>query len=169
MGSGVDTVMVDDGRGGATYSTPLDALGQQAFVNRGAEAAPKPIILVDPATQQQVGGFAVGGQYVLSDHGLRRRYGHGRRRPGRRDVQHAPRRSRATGVRVQLNELTVESLNVTAASIAQNGTLTVQQGTSLNASAVQLADVSNDFGGNVELGNVGTAELADEGELSLCS
>jgi len=68
---------------------------------------------------------------------------------------------------VQLNELTVESLNVTAASIAQNGTLTVQQGTSLNASAVQLADVSNDFGGNVELGNVGTAELADEGELSL--
>ena len=68
---------------------------------------------------------------------------------------------------VQLNELTVESLNVTAASIAQNGTLTVQQGTSLNASAVQLADISNDFGGNVELGNVGTAELADEGELSL--
>jgi filamentous hemagglutinin family protein len=68
---------------------------------------------------------------------------------------------------VQLNELTVESLNVTAASIAQNGTLTVQQGTSLNASAVQLADTSNDFGGNVELGNVGTAELADEGELSL--
>ncbi|WP_341709338.1 filamentous hemagglutinin N-terminal domain-containing protein [Limnobacter sp.] len=68
---------------------------------------------------------------------------------------------------VQLNELTVESLNVTAASIAQNGTLTVQQGTSLNASAVQLADASNDFGGNVELGNVGTAELADEGELSL--
>ena len=68
---------------------------------------------------------------------------------------------------VQLNELTVESLNVTAASIAQNGTLTVQQGTSLNASAVQLADVSNDFGGNVELGNVSTAELADEGELSL--
>jgi hypothetical protein len=43
----------------------------------------------------------------------------------------------------------------------------VQQGTSLNASAVQLADISNDFGGNVELGNVGTAELADEGELSL--
>ena len=68
---------------------------------------------------------------------------------------------------VQLNELTVESLNVTAASISQNGTLTVQQGTSLNASAVQLADISNDFGGNVELGNVGTAELADEGELSL--
>ena len=68
---------------------------------------------------------------------------------------------------VQLNELTVESLNVTAASIAQNGTLTVQQGTSLNASAVQLADISNDFGSNVELGNVGTAELADEGELSL--
>lgn len=68
---------------------------------------------------------------------------------------------------VQLNELTVESLNVTAASIAQNGTLTVQQGTSLNASAVQLADISNDFGGNVELGNVSTAELADEGELSL--
>ncbi len=68
---------------------------------------------------------------------------------------------------VQLNELTVESLNITAASIAQNGTLTVQQGTSLNASAVQLADISNDFGGNVELGNVGTAELADEGELSL--
>ena len=68
---------------------------------------------------------------------------------------------------VQLNELTVESLNVTAASIAQNGTLTVQQGTSLNASAVQLADISNDFGGNVELSNVVGAELADEGELSL--
>ncbi|WP_275271155.1 filamentous hemagglutinin N-terminal domain-containing protein [Limnobacter sp. P1] len=68
---------------------------------------------------------------------------------------------------VQLNELTVESLNITAASIAQNGTLTVQQGTSLNASAVQLEDISNDFGGNVELGNVGTAELADESELSL--
>jgi filamentous hemagglutinin family protein len=68
---------------------------------------------------------------------------------------------------VQLNELTVESLNVTAANIAQNGTLSVQQGTRLNASAVQLADASNDFGGNVELSNVVSAELADEGELSL--
>lgn len=68
---------------------------------------------------------------------------------------------------VHLNELTVESLNITAASIAQNGTLIVQQDTSLNASAVQLADTSNDFGGNVELRNVDIAELTDEGELSL--
>lgn len=44
-----------------------DAIGQEPFVNRGAEAAPKPIILVDPSTGQQIAGFAVNGQYVLGD------------------------------------------------------------------------------------------------------
>jgi hypothetical protein len=41
--------------------------GQEPFINRGAESAPKPIILVDPNTGQQQAGFAVNGQYVLGD------------------------------------------------------------------------------------------------------
>jgi len=68
---------------------------------------------------------------------------------------------------IQFNELTAASLNVTGASVVQNGALNVQQGTTLNAASVQLDNTANNFGGHVVLNNVGTAVLADEGDLSL--
>lgn len=68
---------------------------------------------------------------------------------------------------VQLNNLNAESLNVTAASVAQSEALTVQQDTTLTAGTVQLADPSNNFGGNVALNNVTNAELHDADTLTL--
>lgn len=68
---------------------------------------------------------------------------------------------------VQLNELNAESLDISATSVTQNGSVNVQQGTALNADTVLLADQSNNFGGNVALNGVNNAQLGDVNTLTL--
>lgn len=68
---------------------------------------------------------------------------------------------------VQFNDLEVDSLGVTAASVTQTGALTVQQDTAMSAGSVQLTDQSNNFLGVVQMNNVGEAELSDQNTLTL--
>jgi hypothetical protein len=67
---GVPTAEIVDpatGQPRVTYGPTAARDGATPFVNKGAEAKPTPIILVDPMTGEQVGGFAVDGQFVLGD------------------------------------------------------------------------------------------------------
>ena len=68
---------------------------------------------------------------------------------------------------VQLNGVSAESLDISATSVTQNGSVNIQQNTALNAVTVLLADQSNNFGGNIALNGVNNAQLSDANTLTL--
>lgn len=62
------TVQTLDANGNAVYTSEMDAIGQPAYNATGGQAAPKPVMLVNPADGKRVSGFALPqGSYVLGD------------------------------------------------------------------------------------------------------